>query len=872
MQPGERQIVEAHARRCVTCQQLLALALAESANSPANTQPGAEGALDEALPRGTLLGRYTVLELVGRGGMGDVYAAYDSQLNRRVALKLVRDRSDGEGGRGEARLLREARAIAGLSHQNVIVVHDAGSVDGRVFVAMEYVEGQTLSAWLRSKKRSLDEILTVFVEAAHGLAAAHAAGLVHRDFKPQNVMVGTEGTVRVTDFGLVRTLGEDLSSVAAGENVETCGPLSLTQTGELVGTPRYMSPEQFRRASTDARSDQFSYCVALYEALYGEHPFGAGGPLAELMRATREGRIRNSPERGSVPAHLRRTLIRGLSVNPIDRWPSMTDLAGALLDKPTRTRRRVALAVALGLSVLGAATLLGRASGSNGPAVCRGGLSRLAGIWVPGSGEIGTESRRAAIAAAFSQSGWPDFQQRWTRTAAVLDRFATDWLATYRDACEATQVRGEQSPEVLDARMACLDQRREALKALTDVLSNADRDVVASAIDAANALPDLSPCANLTLLRAFDPPPRSSADRARVDDLRRRAARAKALYDVGKHQQGIDLARGLLVEARQSGHPQLVPELLLTLGTFFVNGEARSEMEGTLEEAVWLALRAGRDDLAAEAAALLTGYVGYNEDRPDEGRRWAALAEALLDRIGGHSQRVRAWLLQERGDIEMETNVNEALRLFRESLALKREIFPADHPDIAFSLISEAEALHRLGRNEEANEVAHQAADILVSAYGSDSPHVAQAQSNRGEYLLALDRPQEALSLFKSALSVWQAARGPDFRYLAYPLTGIGRVMLDLGRPGDARAPLERALRIRQAREFRPIELGETSFALAQALWAGGERSRALALAESAQDEFARAPAAVKDRQAVASWVALHGRPRAATGAHRPTE
>jgi eukaryotic-like serine/threonine-protein kinase len=359
-------------------------------------------------------------------------------------------------------------------------------------------------------------------------------------------------------------------------------------------------------------------------------------------------------------------------------------------------------------------------------------------------------------------------------------------------------------------------------------------------------------------LRTVDPPPRNPAERSRVDGLRRRAALAKAIYDVGKHQQGIDLAHDLVREARQAGHQQLLAELLVMLGTFSVNGEARDGTKATLEEAVWTSLRARRDDLAAEAAALLTGYVGYDEHRPEEGARWAALAEALLDRMGGHNQRIRAWLLQGRSDTEMENNVGEALRLTREALALKREVLPPDHPDIAFSLISEAEQLHRLGRNDEANDLARQAADILVSAYGIDSPHVAQAQSNRAEYLLALGHPHEALALFQGALVAWQAALGPDSPQLAYPLTGIGRTMLALDRPRESLAPLERALQIRKAHDPLPIELGETSFALAQALWAEGVRSRARALADSAQDEYGRAPAAGRERLEVASWRAKH--------------
>jgi tetratricopeptide (TPR) repeat protein len=857
--PG-RAAIEAHARACPTCEQLLALGVAFDGRSRSAARAPTPDALEETLARGTLVGRYTVLGLLGRGGMGDVYAAYDVKLDRRIALKLLRAEAEDEGGRGEARLLREARAIARLSHRNVITVHDAGNFDGRVFIAMEYVDGATLSAWLHAEPRSPADILSVFVEAARGLSAAHSAGLVHRDFKPHNVMVGADRTVRVTDFGLVRSVDGGWAPPEAGPEPDNQGDPSLTQTGELLGTPRYMSPEQFRRGPADARSDQFSYCVALYEALYGEHPFATSGSVADLVTSVSQGRFRPPPEHSAVPARTRRILLRGLSVDPSDRWPSMTDLAAALLANPARARRRAAVTVAAAIGIAGLALWLGRASGSRSPGFCQTGTSRLAGVWEPASARAAPNPRRATLAAAFLRGRWANAEQRWVRTAATLDRFAADWLAMYRDACEATHVRGEQSAELLDARMTCLDQRRESLKALTDVLSTGDRETVDAAPDAANALPDLSLCSNLTVLRSVDPPARNPAVRAQAGDLRRRAAIAKAVYDVGKHQQGIDRARGLVAEARQGNHQQVLAELLLMLGEFFVNAEYRAEVEETLEEAVWISLRAKRDDLAAEAATLLTGYVGTYRYRPAEGKDWAELAEALLDRMGGHNQRLRAWLLQGRSVMVEEEHADEALRLSQESLALKREILPPDHPDIAYSLTSVAEQLHRTGRDDEASEVARQAADILVANYGLDSPHIAQVQSNRAEYLLALGRPGEALTLFRSALATWEAALGPDFQHLAYPLTGIGRTLIRLDRPREARAPLERALRIRHAHEPRPVELAETSFALAQTLWALGERASACVLATSALDNYARAPAAEKQRHDVANWLAAHKR------------
>ena len=272
-----------------------------------------------ALVRGANVGRYLILGLVGRGGMGEVYAAFDPRLDRKIALKLLRETRGPETSAQAAqeRLLREAQAIARLSHPNVVVVHDVGAIDDethgvRVYLAMEFIEGQTLASWLAAAPRSWREICGVFAAAGKGLLAAHEAGLVHRDFKPQNVMVGRDGAVRVTDFGLAR----DTSDVAEAETTTldlvhsetrpTTDTIALTGTGVLLGTPLYMAPEQFLARPTDARTDQFSFCVALYEALYGERPFPSDS-LQTLVGAVVSGRVRQPPLKTRVPAFLRKS-------------------------------------------------------------------------------------------------------------------------------------------------------------------------------------------------------------------------------------------------------------------------------------------------------------------------------------------------------------------------------------------------------------------------------------------------------------------------------------------------------------------------------------------------------------------------------------
>ena len=283
------------------------------------------------------IGRFRVLRPLGAGGMSVVYAAYDEKLDRRIALKLLRG---GETPDSQPRLLREAQAMARLAHPNVVAVHEVGTWNDQVYVAMEFVKGRDLRTWLAEAPQHHADVVEVFTAAGRGLAAAHHAGIVHRDFKPANVLLGDDGRVRVVDFGLARTGNEQLPDLSHTRLPAPITSLttSLTMTGALVGTPAYMSPEQHAGRLADARSDQFSFCVALWEGLYGVTPF-AGQTLTALAEEVVAGRIAPVPEDSNVPAWLRRVLLRGLAVDPAARWPSMDDLLDELARDPEKLRR-----------------------------------------------------------------------------------------------------------------------------------------------------------------------------------------------------------------------------------------------------------------------------------------------------------------------------------------------------------------------------------------------------------------------------------------------------------------------------------------------------------------------------------------------------
>jgi hypothetical protein len=362
---GASEAIKAHLADCVDCRALV-LGIApqvEATLASSESEPGTEVA------PGRTIGRYVVVRRLGAGGMGVVYAAHDPELDRKIALKLMRRNGDDAAAAKalQARLLREAHAMARVSHPNVITVYDVGAYADGVFIAMELVEGETLARWLL-QPRPWREVLALFRLAGCGLEAAHQAGMVHRDFKPDNVLVGRDGRVRVTDFGLARLTDLTLEESRESANASPL-KLSLTHSGTLMGTPAYMAPEQLSGQPADVRSDVFSFCVALFEALYRQRPF-IGTTLQELRDAINANCAPTPPQRG-VPSRVRRVLLRGLRAAPSERYATMGALLAAL-DPAARAQgpRALAVAATLALAVGGvgvvASTLL------------RSGVARLA--------------------------------------------------------------------------------------------------------------------------------------------------------------------------------------------------------------------------------------------------------------------------------------------------------------------------------------------------------------------------------------------------------------------------------------------------------------------------------------------------------------
>ena len=768
-----------------------------SAEQPTLVDQNPSQAHQRQLGRGIALGRYIVLSKLGGGGMGVVYAAYDPELDRRVAVKLLRTQADTESHAqaAQARLLREAQAMARLSHPNVISVHDVGALGTQVFIAMEFVEGKTLTRWLKEKTHSPAEVLQIFLQAGNGLGAAHAAGLVHRDFKPDNVLIGNDGRVKVLDFGLARAV-EDIAADATtlpppldsrGSSTPRQLEANLTRTGAFLGTPAYMAPEQLLGKTIDARADQFSFCVALYEALYGERPFSAPS-MEEVASVIAEGKIRPPPAGAHVRPWLRGVLLRGLASDPNQRYPSMDSLLEALGRDPGKARKRwasVAGVLAVSLVAAGTAVLVRERSLQ----LCRGGPAKLAGVW--------DENRQQQIQASFLATRLPYAQDAWNRARSVLDKYAASWLEMYRDACEATHRRGEQSAALLDLRMLCLDRRRQELQALVDVFAKADGKVVENAVQAAQAQTPLSGCADVAALTARGRRPESPIARKQVDELHGSLAQIKALTDAGKYKEAIPLAEKALEAARQIGDSSLLAEALLALEAPVRGSKQPKRAEGLLDEAVQAAIAASDQEALAMGLVELAFVVGVDGARPEEGQRWGRYAQAAVAALGSGYDALDAMRLRAIGSIyQLQGNYAEAARFAEQGIALRERTLGPDHPEVAKALNNLASAHHGLGAYQQAAEEFHRAATSFERGLGPQHPLLAVTLANEAAARTDLGDVAGALPIHRRALAIREAVLAPDSPYIGESLGNLGNALAKLGHYDEALELLQRSLDI----------------------------------------------------------------------------
>lgn len=709
------------------------------------------------LLRGDRIGRYILMDRIGAGGMGVVYRAYDPKLDRPVALKVLHEteRGSAESTRREERLLREAQALARVSHPNIVKVHDVGTVDGRIFIAMELIEGGTLKRWMREGLRPWKEVVDRFVQAGRGLVAAHDADVVHRDFKPENVLLGNDGGVYVVDFGLARTqrppdgaatrrpaLDAGSERARHAEIVESSRKLvaQLTETGTVLGTPAYMAPEQHAGGRVDARADQFGFCVALFEALYGVRPF-PGDTVDELISAVMRHQLVEIPRARKVPAILRRIVLRGLNLDPADRYPSMRALLRRLEAQGATRRLRLRLGVAavgvIGIGI-GASTYLEQSRA----ATCDQGDANMDSIW--------NDSREQEMRHALSTSGRAYAGIVGDNVSAGLDRYAEGWKADWRRACEATHTYGEQSAERLDRRESCLRDRLLHVQALVDELSLPGGATVDQAVQATSRLPSPRTC--------DDPKSPTSTD-PRGLESRRGLATATVLLDLGRLDAAAMVANRALEGSAELDLQQVAA------GSHLVSAAVQRERgdvelaEESLYKAIWAADRVRADEVAARGWVELFALVSSRPGREREASQLQQDARAALER--GHLEpHLQAQLATANARFEhrlgrLDASVNEHER----ALEITSTAFGPLDLRVAASL-DEMASIHRTqGRFELAVSEQVRALAIVEDALGPDHPGIAPFVGNLGDALMAQGKHAEARIHQDRARNILESAR-----------------------------------------------------------------------------------------------------------------
>lgn len=715
----------------------------------------------ESTPR--TLGRYTVLEALGRGAMGTVYAAYDPQLDRRVAVKLLH-RRDADAN---AALLAEAQALARLSDPHVLTVHDLGAEGAQVFVAMEYVEGPTLSDWLRERPRPLTDtdlarVLAVMVGAGKGLAAAHAAGLIHRDFKPHNVLLTEGERPLVADFGLA----QPIERASAGED-------DTGRAFNVVGTPAYMAPEVFDGEPADTQSDQFSFCVTLFEAIHGTRPFH-GDTLVALAYAISKGELQ--PPEHDGPRWLQPILSRGLSTDPSKRWPSMEALVDALGRDPGHRRRRWVLGAAAGVGLVG----LGATLGGDGTAPCAQGDAHIAEVW--------NEERASSIRTAFEATQLVIASETAERVTQRLDQRAQRWSTAFGDACRRHQAR-EQSADMHDRRMRCLGRARVRMDALVSTLENAEAGSVERAVDAVEDLDSVGRCGDLVALASDVPAPPAEFSEA-IDELDRRAAELRSRISLDTIANGVPEAEALVAEAESIGYPVLTSRMYVELGRAARRARDAKASADAYERAWHLALQTREDSLAVGALLALMKVQGVElrafEVGLARGRDADAVIARLAERDADEASLQRGLLALSRGIVEWRREDFERARahLAEAETSLVPRL-PEDDARLANLYNTKGMVLSNLDRPRAA-EAYRTALDIQTRRVGEAHPTVIFLRNNLGVLYRNSDDTARAVEQHRRAYRSLKTYAKPEAKTEQMVALNLGASLVAAAEWGEA--------------------------------------------------------------------------------------
>jgi len=739
---------------------------------------------------GTQIGRFLITGELGAGGMGVVYAAYDPKLDRKVAIKMLHE---GIRTSHRARLEREARAMAKLTHPNVVSVHEVGEFNNRLFVAMEYVDGKTLRDWLSQDTPDKKQIMKVMIDAGRGLAAAHAAGMAHRDFKPDNILVGSDGRARVSDFGLVTPVGADTidevkPKIGAASQLSVS---ALTQVGTVMGTPLYMAPEQHQGEAADHRADQFSFCVTLWEALYEKTPYSANSYEALVDNVVAE-RIIAPSSAHKGPAWIRRILTRGLRVDPGDRYASMNELLVALEHDPWKRRRRLAAGVTvIGLTGAAAIVLVLQSRADRKQAgLCKGADALIQNVW--------TEQRRSEIRSAFEKSGQASAAANWGVSEKHLDAYALEWASLRTQSCEATRITKDQSPKLLAFSMDCFDRRLLHFRSTLTLFGTApNQQVIENAVQTTNDLPSLQSCRSPSELERATPLPNDPVSRRKILQLEETFAEVKRHDQRGEYREALAGTEMLADKAEALKYTPLAANILLARASLQQTLGEIEAAEATFRAAASAAARAQDDVLVARVWIRVLDLLA-KQGRIDEALAIETVASTSAERVPDAFQ-VQARLQNTLGGIYLaKARYDKAAKAYETALAFQYKAGTDGNLQLAPAIANVGIAKWYQGDIQGAKRNYEKALAIMLNDYGPDHSQVAYARKSLGDAALALGDDEEAKVQYAEILRIWRASLGPNHPNLAYAYETLAQIAQRAGDMESAFAYVEKTIRVRK--------------------------------------------------------------------------
>ena len=722
------------------------------------------------------IAQYHVMRRIGLGGMGLVFAAWDPSLDRAVAIKVLRD-ADGGGG---AELRAEAQALARLGHPNVVTVFEVGEHEGRLYLAMEYVEGQTLREWVAdwhaAEQSDWAAVRDVFAQAARGLAAAHAAGVVHRDVKPENIMIDGDGRVRVMDFGLARHRAGPRPDVTASRDEPDASEDAGSTLTRVCGTPAYMAPEQFEGRLTGAAADQFALGASLYEVAYGRRIRPDGLPAA--MALANEP-IEVPADRG-VPRALRAMLSRLLEVDPQDRFQSMDEVV-AELDRQNQRGATWWSAAAIAVVMATTGIAAGWALKTPEDQRCTGAAEQLVGVWDDATAKEIEQGLRAEPTGLGAST--------WAWISPKLDAYRETWIAEYRETCEATQVRRELPVAEMDRRVACLHDRRRHLATAVEILRDPKPETLARTDQVIGGLPGIEACSE---------PDYAAGERfPAVDDAaaNRRAeaiAMARARFILDETPRAQEQVQAVLEDARAANDVSAQMRALLLLGRITASLLRFEEARGLLVEAYEGARQNEMPVVAADAALTLSKLTARELGRFDEGRLWLSLVELEWPAIGDVRRTMlralaRAMIERAAGDSKAASAAAEEALTLVPRIAERRPLLAARvRRALAVVYLS-------MGRLDPGVALAEQSLQELLAVVGEGHP-----STDSGWATIALARRHQgdipgALHATRQQLAAVERGLGSDRRPLVPGLESLANALSSAGEVEEALEALDRA-------------------------------------------------------------------------------